>query len=79
MDYNGFLFDDIASSKIETLQTIQNEALRTITGAFRTTNTNNLHIEANIPILSLSLRPDSTGGLFTLIFYLIHVKMTHIM
>ena len=52
MDYNGFLFDDIASSKIETLQTIQNEALRTITGAFRTTNTNNLHIEANIPILS---------------------------
>ena len=51
LDYNGFLYDDIASSKISSLQTIQNEALRIITGALRTTNVQNLHTETNIPLL----------------------------
>ena len=51
LDYNGFLFDDIASNKIDTLQTIQNHALRIITGAFCTTNIFNLHIDTNIPFL----------------------------
>jgi len=37
--------------KIETLQTVQNAALRIVTGALRTSPTNNLHIDANIPTL----------------------------
>ena len=51
LDYNAFLFDNIASQKIDSLQIIQNNALRIITGAHRTTNVYNLHIEANIPTL----------------------------
>ena len=51
LDYNGFLFDEISSQKIETLQTVQNAALRIITGASRTSNTHNLHIDTNIPLL----------------------------
>ena len=51
LDYNGFLFDNIASHKIKLLQTIQNDALRIATGALRTTNTCNLHVETNIPPL----------------------------
>ena len=51
LDYNAFLFDDIASNKIDSLQTIQNKALRIVTGACRTTNTYNLHIDCNIPLL----------------------------
>ena len=52
LDYNGFLFDDIASHKIKILQTIQNDALRIVTGALKTTNIYNLHIETNIPLLN---------------------------
>ena len=53
LDYNCFLFDTIAPpNKIKKLQTIQNEALRIATGALRTSNTYNLHIETNIPLLS---------------------------
>ena len=51
LDYNGFLFDDIASKKIDSLQTIQNQALRIITGAYCTSPILNIHIEANIPLL----------------------------
>ena len=51
LDYNGFLYDDIASSQIDSLQQIQNNALRIITGAMRTTPIKNLHIEVNIPNL----------------------------
>ena len=38
LDYNGFLYDDIASSQIDSLQVVQNTALRIVTGAMRTTN-----------------------------------------
>ena len=51
LDYNGFLFDDISSPKIKTLQTVQNAALRIVTGALRTSNAHNLHIDTNIPLL----------------------------
>ena len=51
LDYNAFIFDEISSSKIKTLQTIQNTALRIVTGALRTTPTTNLHIDTNIPLL----------------------------
>ena len=51
LDYNCFLYDDTATKKIDSLQTIQNHALRIITGAFRTSPIMNLHIEANIPLL----------------------------
>ena len=51
LDYNAFLFDDIATQKIDSLQIIQNDALRIVTGAFRTTNTYNLHIDTNLPLL----------------------------
>ena len=53
LDYNGFLFDSIASRKIETLQIIQSKALRTVTGAMHTTSILALHAETNIPFLSL--------------------------
>ena len=51
LDYNGFLYDDIASSQIDSLQVVQNTALRIVTGAMRTTNTYNLHIDTNLPTL----------------------------
>ena len=51
LDYNAFLYDEIASNKIDTLQTIQNEALRIVSGAFRTSNTVNIHIDLNVPTL----------------------------
>ncbi|XP_043243586.1 uncharacterized protein LOC122392598 [Amphibalanus amphitrite] len=51
LDYNAFLFDDIASKKIESLQIIQNNALRIITGAHATTSIIALHAECNIPFL----------------------------
>ncbi|XP_043213195.1 uncharacterized protein LOC122377325 [Amphibalanus amphitrite] len=52
LDYNSFLFDDIASNQIESLQVIQNKALRIVTGAQCTTNIKALHAECNIPLLS---------------------------
>ena len=51
IDYNGFLYDDISNDKIDSLQIIQNNALRIITGAFRTSPVVNLHIEVNLPTL----------------------------
>ena len=51
LDYNAFLFDDIATAKIDSLQIIQNNALRIVTGAYRTSNIMNLHVETNIPLL----------------------------
>ncbi|XP_043229806.1 uncharacterized protein LOC122385530 [Amphibalanus amphitrite] len=51
LDYNGFLYDDIATKKIDSLQVIQNTALRIITGAMKTSNIDNLHIDVNIPTL----------------------------
>ena len=51
LDYNAFLFDDIASEKIDSLQIIQNSALRIVTGALRTSPIFNLHIDTNIPLL----------------------------
>jgi ribonuclease HI/exonuclease III len=53
LDYNAFLFDGISSVKVKNLQTIQNTALRVVTGALRTTNTYNLHVDTNIPTLTL--------------------------
>ena len=44
LDYNGFLYDDIASSQIDSLHTIQNTALRIITGAMHTTPIRSLRI-----------------------------------
>ena len=43
LDYNAFLYDNVASKKIDSLQTIQNQALRIITGCMRATNINALH------------------------------------
>ena len=51
LDYNAFIFDEISSSEIKTLQTIQNHALRIATGAIRTSKVENLHVDTNIPLL----------------------------
>ena len=51
LDYNGFLYDDIAGRGIDSLQIIQNAAIRIILGAMRTSNIDTLHIEADLPTL----------------------------
>ena len=54
LEYNSFLFTHIASSHQRCIETIQNTALRIITGAFRTTPVNSLLAETNT--LPLSMR-----------------------
>ena len=51
LEYNAFLFGDISCSMKAKLESIQNNALRVITGAFKTTPITNLYIETNIPSL----------------------------
>ena len=51
LDYNAFLFDTISPTNIGRIEAIQNNALRIICGAFKTTPTKNLNIETNIPSL----------------------------
>ena len=54
LEYNSFLFTHIASSYQRRIETIQNTALRIITGAFWTTPVNSLLAETNT--LPLSMR-----------------------
>ena len=52
LEYNSFIFTHIALSNQKQLETIQNSALRIVTGAFRTTPTNSLLTEVNLPTLA---------------------------
>ena len=51
LDYNAFLFGNISSTLVGKLESIQNNALRLVTGAFRTTPATNLRVDTNIPPL----------------------------
>jgi ribonuclease HI len=51
LDYNAFLFGNISSAVEHKLETIQNNALRIITGALCTTPISNLLADLNIPAL----------------------------
>ena len=52
LEYNGFLFNNISQTRAAALETVQNEALRIITGAFRTSPVVSLLAEVNIPSLA---------------------------
>ena len=47
LEYNSFIFTHIAATNQKRIETIQNSALRIVTGAFRTTPTNSLLTEVN--------------------------------
>ena len=51
LDYNAFLLGNISSTNAHKLETIQNSALRIVTGGLRTTPVINLRVDTNIPSL----------------------------
>jgi len=53
LEYNAFLFTYLAPSNQRKLGTIQNSALRLITGALRTSSVVALHADVNLPTLEL--------------------------
>ena len=53
LEYNSCIFTHIAPSNQIRLETVQNTALRIVTGAFRTTPINSLLTEVNIPTLAM--------------------------
>ena len=52
LEYNAFLFDNISETRKASLEAVQNEAVRIITGAFRTSPTCSLLAEVNLPSLA---------------------------
>ena len=53
LEYNSFTFTLIAASNQNLIETIQNSALRIVTGAFRTTPTNSLITEVDVHTLAM--------------------------
>ena len=53
LEYNSFIFTHIAATNQKRIETIQNSALRIVTGAFRTTLTNSLFTEVNVHSLAM--------------------------
>ena len=53
LEYNSFIFTHIAATNQKRIETIQNSALRIVTGAFRTTPTNSLLTEVNVHSLAM--------------------------
>ena len=52
LEYNAFLFDNINETRKASLEAVQNEAVRIITGAFRTSPVCSLLAEVNLPTLA---------------------------
>ena len=51
LEYNSFLFDNISQTRKASLEAVQNQAIRIITGAFRTSPTCSLLADINLPSL----------------------------
>ena len=52
LDYCAFLYDTLSTKQTSSLESIQNNALRIITGALRTSPVENIRAETNIPSLA---------------------------
>ena len=53
LDYGSIVYNSACKSYLDRLNPVQNQALRICLGAFRTSPTVSLHVEANVPPLNL--------------------------